>query len=130
MKLLLDTHALLWWWTNDARLSEAARAAIADETNDIWVSAASAWEIATKHRLGKLQEAADAVSRFNDLVAADGFNHLAMNYLHALRAGGYTHEHRDPFDRMLVAQAALEGATLVSCDPVIAQMGVGVRLLW
>ena len=128
MKLLLDTHALLWWWTNDARLSEAARAAIEDEANDIWVSAASAWEIATKHRLGKLQEAADAVSRFNELVAADGFNHLAMNYLHALRAGGYTQAHRDPFDRMLAAQAELEGATLVSCDPVIAQMGV--RLLW
>ncbi len=128
MKLLLDTHALLWWWTNDARLSEAARAAIADEANDIWVSAASAWEIATKQRLDKLQEAADAVSRFNELIAADGFNHLSMSYLHALRAGGYTHEHRDPFDRMLAAQAALEGATLVSCDPVIAQMGV--RLLW
>ena len=128
MKLLLDTHALLWWWTNDARLSAAARAAIADEANDIWVSAASAWEIATKHRLGKLQHAADAVSRFNELVAADGFNHLAMNYLHALRAGGYAQAHRDPFDRMLAAQAELEGATLVSCDPVIAQMGV--RLLW
>lgn len=128
MKLLLDTHALLWWWTNDARLSEAARAAIADETNDIWVSAASAWEIATKHRLGKLQEAADSVSRFNELVAADGFNHLSMSYLHALRAGGYPHEHRDPFDRMLAAQAELEGATLVSCDPVIADMGV--RSLW
>jgi PIN domain nuclease of toxin-antitoxin system len=128
VKLLLDTHALLWWWTNDARLSALARAAIADEANDIWVSAASAWEIATKHRLGKLQEAADAVSRCNELVAADGFNHLAMNYLHALRAVGYTHEHRDPFDRMLAAQAELEGATLVSCDPVIAQMGV--RLLW
>jgi PIN domain nuclease of toxin-antitoxin system len=128
VKLLLDTHALLWWWTDDARLSATARTAIADETNDIWVSAASACEIATKHRLGKLQEAADAVSRYNELVAADGFNHLAMNYLHALRAGGYAHERRDPFDRMLAAQAELEGATLVSCDPVIAQMGV--RLLW
>ncbi len=128
MKLLLDTHALLWWWTNDLRLSATARAAVADETNDIWVSAASAWEIASKHRLGKLQAAADAVSRFNELVAADGFNHLPMSYLHALRAGGYTHEHRDPFDRMLAAQAELEGATLVSCDPVIAQMGV--RVLW
>ena len=128
MKLLLDTHALLWWWTDDARLSATARAAIADEANDIWVSAASAWEIATKHRPGKLQEAADAVGRYNELVAADGFNHLSMNYLHALRAGGYAHVHRDPFDRMLAAQAELEGATLVSCDPVIAQMGV--RVLW
>ena len=128
MKLLLDTHALLWWWTNDARLSVRARAAIADDSYDIWVSAASAWEIATKHRLGKLQEAADAVSRFNELVAADGFNHLAVSYLHAIRAGGHRYEHRDPFDRMLVAQAELEGATLVSCDPVIAQMGV--VLLW
>ena len=128
MKLLLDTHALLWWWIDDARLSATARAAIADEANDIWVSAASAWEIATKHRLGKLQESADAVSRFNELVAADGFNHLAMSYLHALRAGSYTHEHRDPFDRMLAAQAELDGATLVSCDPVFAQMAV--RVLW
>ena len=75
-----------------------------------------------------MRRAADVVSRFNELVAADGFNHLAMNYLHSLRAGRYTHEHRDPFDRMLAAQAELEGAALVSCDPVIAQMGV--RMLW
>ena len=112
----------------DQRRTAVGQGESANNSNEIWVGAASAWEIATKHRLGKLHEAADAVNRFNELVVADGFNHLAVSYLHAIRAGGHRHEHRDPFDRMLVAQAELEGATLVSCDPVIAQMGV--RLLW
>lgn len=128
MRLLLDTHALLWWFTDDARLSGAARAAIADESNAILVSAASAWEIATKHRLGKLDEAADAVGRFDELVAADGFEHLPVGHWHALRAGGYRVAHRDPFDRMLAAQSELEAVALVTADPAFKLFGI--RTMW
>ncbi|MEQ1662549.1 MAG: type II toxin-antitoxin system VapC family toxin [Thiobacillus sp.] len=128
MKLLLDTHALLWWWTDDSRLSNAARQAIADEGNQILVSAASAWEIATKFRLGKLPHGAQARERFNELVEADGFEHLPISFLHSLKAGAYSNEHRDPFDRMLAAQAELEKAVLVTLDPVFA--GFQCKLLW
>jgi len=123
MRVLLDTHALLWWFTDDARLSRAARQVIADEANAILVSAASAWEISTKHRLGKLNEAADAVNRFDELVAADGFDHLPITHFHSLKAGDYPVEHRDPFDRMLAAQSALERVPLVTCDPAFELFG-------
>lgn len=126
MKLLLDTHALLWWWTDDPRLPAASRGLIADGNNLILVSAASAWEIATKHRLGKLSEAAEAVSRFDELVRADGFNHLPIDRLHSLKAGSYAVDHRDPFDRVLAAQSELEGAALVTRDPVFALFGTQV----
>jgi PIN domain nuclease of toxin-antitoxin system len=128
VKLLLDTHALLWWFTDAPELSVKAREAIADERNRILVSAASAWELATKHRLGKLEQAAEALFRFNELVAADGFEHLPVSYLHAIKAGSYTSEHRDPFDRMLAAQSGIEAATLVTCDQ--AFQGFGLKVLW
>lgn len=128
MRLLLDTHALLWWWTDDPKLSATARQAIADAENQVLVSAASAWEIATKHRLGKLPHAAQALDRFNELVVADGFEHLPIGYLHSLKAGAYASEHRDPFDRMLAAQADLEKAVLVTLDPIFA--GFQCRVLW
>lgn len=128
MRLLLDTHVLLWWQTDDSRLSAAARVAIADASNHIFVSAASAWEIATKQRLGKLREVPQAAERFGELVAADGFVHLPVTHLHALRAGSYTTDHRDPFDRMLVAQSELEGLTLVSCDSALASFDC--KILW
>ncbi|MDP3031538.1 MAG: type II toxin-antitoxin system VapC family toxin [Rhodocyclaceae bacterium] len=128
MRYLLDTHALLWWWTDDSQLSPLARAAIELQTNKILVSAASAWEIATKLRLGKLAEADEAVRRFNELVAADGFEHLPISYLHALRAGNYECQHRDPFDRMLAAQAELDALVLLTCDPVFA--ACGTRVAW
>jgi PIN domain nuclease of toxin-antitoxin system len=116
LKLLLDTHALLWWWKDDSRLSKRAATAITDQANTVLVSAASAWEIATKHRIGKLPGAESAVRKFNELIIADGFSHLAVSYQHALKAGGFDIEHRDPFDRMLAAQAIIEGATLVTDD--------------
>lgn len=128
MKLLLDTHTLLWWWTDDPQLPATARTLIADEGNDVLVSAASAWEIATKHRLGKLLEAGDAIPRFNELVAADGFLHLPVNYLHSLKAGAYAVDHRDPFDRVLAAQSELESASLVTRDPAFA--AYGTRVVW
>lgn len=89
MKLLLDTHALLWWWTDDKQLSAVARAAIADERNTVLVSAVSVWEIATKHRLGKLAMAAAALKQFPSLIDADGFEHLTITWQHSLRAGAY-----------------------------------------
>ncbi len=128
MRILLDTHALLWWFTDDPRLPATARALISDEGNAILVSAASAWEIATKHRLGKLDQAADAVSRFDELVAADGFEHLPVSHFHGLKAGSYTAAHRDPFDRMLAAQSELTGAPLLTCDPAFALFGT--RTIW
>jgi len=128
MRYLLDTHALLWWWTDDQQLSPLARSVIETQTNEIVVSAASAWEIATKHRLGKLAEANEAVQRFNELVAADGFEHLPVSYLHALRAGSYACQHRDPFDRMLAAQTDLGALVLLTCDSAFAAFGT--RVAW
>ena len=128
MKLLLDTHALLWWWTDDPQLSSRARSCIQNEGNLVLVSAASAWEIATKFRLGKLAGAGAAAERFHELVEADGFTHLPVSYLHALRAGAYRLEQRDPFDRVLAAQAELESASLVTRDPVFGLFGT--RLVW
>lgn len=128
MRALLDTHVLLWWFTDDARLSAAARATIADEANEIFVSAASAWEIATKVRLGKLESVPEAAVRFVELVDADGFAHLPMTHLHALRAGAYAHPHRDPFDRMLAAQSEIESLVLVTRDPAFASFDT--RTLW
>jgi PIN domain nuclease of toxin-antitoxin system len=128
MRLLLDTHALLWWFTDDRQLSTKARSAIADLGNDVLVSAASAWEIATKQRLGKLNEVPQAAERFSELVAADGFGQLPISYLHALRAGRYSFAHRDPFDRMLAAQGELESLVLVTRDPVFEEFPV--QTLW
>ncbi|MFM9971904.1 MAG: type II toxin-antitoxin system VapC family toxin [Burkholderiales bacterium] len=128
MKLLLDTHALLWWWKDDRRLSKRAAKAIADDDNIVLVSAASAWEIATKHRIGKLPGAEGAVDEFNELIVADGFDHLAVSYHHALMAGGFDIKHRDPFDRMLAAQSIIEGATLVSNDA--AMKSFRVKCIW
>ena len=128
MRLLLDTHALLWWFTDDPRLSKSARDAIANESNAVLVSATSAWEIATKHRLGKLGDIAEVVDRFNELVAADGFEHLPVSYLHGLKAGSYPVAHRDPFDRMLAAQSELESVSLVTRDPAFAAFGT--KTLW
>ena len=88
MRLLLDTHALLWWLTDDPQLSATARQWLGDEGNQVLVSAASAWEIATKQRIGKLQGIAPVADWYNDLVAADGFLHLPITHAHALRAGG------------------------------------------
>lgn len=126
MQVLLDTHTLLWWFTDDDRLSTVARDVIVDETNQVFVSAASAWEIATKQRLGKLVGVPHVVERFTELVAADGFDHLSISHLHGLRAGSYDVAHRDPFDRMLAAQSELERLGIVTKDPAFKLFGVAV----
>jgi PIN domain nuclease of toxin-antitoxin system len=124
LQLLLDTHALLWWLAGERRLSRRARAAIADADARIHVSAASAWEIATKYRLGKLPGAAAIVHDIPGVLASQAFAQLPITVVHAQRAGALHGEHRDPFDRMLIAQALCEGLTLVTMERLFAQYGV------
>ncbi len=124
MRLLLDTHALLWWLAGEARLSARAKRAIGDRRNEILVSAASAWEVATKHRLGKLPGAGPLGVDFSGEVDRQGFTPLAITLEHAEVAGGLSGAHRDPFDRMLVAQARAERMAIVSNDAVFDDFGV------
>jgi PIN domain nuclease of toxin-antitoxin system len=124
VRLLLDTHALLWWLDGDRRLSRRARHAIGDQRSAILVSAASAWEITTKERLGKLPGAADVAADVAGCVAGQGFEPLDITVRHAQRAGRLGGDHRDPFDRMLIAQAQLEDLLIVSDDGVFDVYGV------
>ena len=128
MRLLLDTHALLWWLDGDRRLSLKARRAIASESNSILVSAVSAWEITTKARLGKLPGATDVAADVAACVASQGFLPLDVTMLHAQRAGRLPGAHRDPFDRMLIAQSQIEDVALVSDDEAFDTFDV--RRFW
>lgn len=127
MKLLLDTHALLWWATRDAELSRKAKKAIAADDNEVYVSAASAWEIATKTRLGKLEWPATAGS-IRHYAVGQGFRSLSISLDHAELAGHLPIAHRDPFDRVLIAQAQIEDLWLVSNEHVFD--ATGVRRYW
>lgn len=126
MRLLLDTHALIWWVEDSPLLSETARAVIAD--NEVLVSAASAWEVATKFRLGKLPSAQRMARAFAAEVAAEGFTPLPVTLDHASLAGSLDIDHKDPFDRLLVAQARLERVALVSNERLFD--GFGVERVW
>ncbi|MEA3274475.1 MAG: type II toxin-antitoxin system VapC family toxin [Pseudomonadota bacterium] len=128
MKLLLDTHALLWWLDGDERLSEPSRSAIGDASTRVIVSAASAWEIATKVRIGKLPGATDVAERFGEIINEQDFDPLPISVEHARQAGLLPGEHRDPFDRMLIAQSQIEGLTLVSNETLFDRFGI--RRLW
>jgi PIN domain nuclease of toxin-antitoxin system len=128
VRLLLDTHAFLWWLDGDRRLSLKSRRLIADETNVVLVSAASAWEITTKARLGKLPGARAVAADVAGSVASQGFVPLDITLIHAQRAGALAGEHRDPFDRMLIAQTQLEDVSIVSDDHVFDDYRV--RRLW
>jgi PIN domain nuclease of toxin-antitoxin system len=128
VRLLLDTHAFLWWLEGDRRLSVKARRLIADEANAVLVSAASAWEITTKARLGKLPGAKDVAADVLGCIGNQGFVPLDITVLHAQRGGGLEGDHRDPFDRMLIAQAQLEDVAIISDDRVFD--GYGVRRIW
>lgn len=128
MRFLLDTHVLLWWLYDDPRLSETAREIVADGDNEILVSSASAWEISTKHRLGKLPGAGPLARDIAGWVERAGFRELTVTLAHAQRAGSWPQAHRDPFDRMLAAQSAIEDLPLLSRDPALTAFGV--RLVW
>lgn len=124
MRLLMDTHALLWWLAGDERLTIAARDAIASRENTVYVSAASAWEIATTHRLGKLPGAGPLAVDFATEVLAHGFTPLEISLAHGQDAGSLPGPHRDPFDRMLIAQARTERMALVSNEAAFDAFGV------
>ena len=126
IKLLLDTHALVWWWTDDARLPLHARTAIADPNNTIHVSAASAWEIPTKHRIGQWPEVARLIAAYHMLLRRSRFQALPISMEHAHHAGGLPGPHRDPFDRMLIAQATLDSLPIITADAVFATYGAAV----
>ncbi|MCF8505061.1 MAG: type II toxin-antitoxin system VapC family toxin [Caulobacter sp.] len=128
MSLLLDTHALIWWFLDSPRLSDRARSAIVDYSDPVYVSAVSAFEIATKVRLGKLPDAARLDRSFDAFVEAQHFKPLPLTLEHALVAGGLSDGHKDPFDRLLIAQALTENLTLVSNERLFD--GFGVRRLW
>jgi PIN domain nuclease of toxin-antitoxin system len=128
LRLLLDTHAVIWWTGGSPLLSAMARAAIEDSTNEVFVSAASAMEISTKFRLGKLPEAKRLAVDFAGEAAADGFHTLSITVEHGQKAGEMPIPHKDPFDRFLIAQALMEDLVLVSNEQVFD--GFGVKRLW
>ena len=128
MNLLLDTHAFLWWIAGDAALSLPARAAIGDDGNAVHVSAASAWEITTEFRIGKLPGVALIAADLGSVLDAQGFLPLPISFLHGQTAGTLPGPLKDPFDRMLIAQAMLDGMVLVSNEQGFG--AYGVRLLW
>lgn len=128
MKLLLDTHTLLWWLLGDGRLSDLAREAIAANANQTFVSSVSAMEVATKFRIGKLPEARPIAGNLASKIAQHGFTPLPVSVEHGDVAGLLEVPHRDPFDRLLIAQAQVEQAWLVSNEALFDQFGV--RRLW
>ena len=123
MNLLLDTHALLWWFTRDSKLSAAAAKGLTPTVNVVYVSAAVAWELAIKTRSGKL-DAQAILADFQGLLLERGFRRLTISTAHALRAGQLPLHHRDPFDRMLVAQAQALNFPIVSADTAFDRYGV------
>jgi PIN domain nuclease of toxin-antitoxin system len=128
MRILLDTHAFLWWVADDPALSASARTAIAEPANQVHVSAATAWEITTKYRIGRLPAAGLVAADAAREIAAEGFAELAVTVRHAQHAGAIPGPHKDPFDRILIAQALAEGMTLVSNEALFD--GYGVARLW
>ena len=128
VKLLLDTHTLLWWLFDDPKLSATAQRAIKNPDNAIFASTASAWEIATKYRLGKLPGAEEAVQRLSELLRSARIEPLPISMEHALAAGALAGPHRDPFDRMLIAQAHIENQSIVTTDRVFSDYAV--EIIW
>ncbi len=128
MRLLLDTHTLLWWLADDPSLSAVARRLTGRSSNNVLISAASAWEIATKVRLGKLAGAEELAADFAGILARERFEPLPISMEHGIRAGLLPGPHKDPFDRMLVAQCLAENLPMVSNDSIFD--AYGVRRLW
>lgn len=128
MRLLLDTHTLLWWLADDPALSAGARRLIGRSANNVLVSAVSAWEIGIKVRLGKLPGAEELAADFTGWLARERFEQLPISVEHGIRAGLLAGPHKDPFDRMLAAQSQAENLPVVSNDVVFD--AYGVRRLW
>jgi PIN domain nuclease of toxin-antitoxin system len=126
MKALLDTHAFLWWITDDPRLSSRVRELTGDSINTLFLSAASGWEIAIKAQLGKLQLPDNLERYIADQLSLNGFESLPIQLRHALHVYSLPDLHRDPFDRILVAQSQLEQLPILTVDPQIARYEVDV----
>lgn len=124
MRLLLDTHAVLWYLLGDSRLGRLARTAIDEDANEVLVSAVSAMEISTKYRIGKLPEAGGIAGHLAEIIVTRGFQALPISVEHGDLAGALPIEHRDPFDRLLIAQAQIEQAVLVSNEALFDSFGV------
>ncbi len=127
--LLLDTHALLWVLLDPARIPAETLATVRAPDTTVYVSAASAWEVATKHRLGRLQGAAAVLSGYREHLARLRAEELPITGHHALTAGTLQWSHRDPFDRVIVAQALLESLAVVTADAVLTEFPA-IRTLW
>lgn len=127
MKYLLDTHTLIWWLNDHSQLSATARELIQHPETDIHVSAASAWEITTKFKKGKLPMAVSVLPDFSATVAENGFIDLPITSAHMVRSVLLDSHHKDPFDRILAAQSILEGMALISADSEMPSFGVVVR---
>ncbi|MBC7104238.1 MAG: type II toxin-antitoxin system VapC family toxin [Parvibaculum sp.] len=128
MRLLLDTHTFIWWMTNDRALPASARRMIGDEDNEIFLSAATAWEMAIKHKIGKLPIVAGFIADVPGAMEAEGFVELPVSVVHGQMAGALDGHHKDPFDRMLIAQALCEDLTLVSNETRFD--AYGITRLW
>jgi len=128
VRLLLDTHALLWWFSDDPALPKSCRKLIGQPGNSVFVSAVSAWEIATKFRRGRLSSASELVQDFGGYLDQEHFLSLPVSYDHGIRAGMLPGPHQDPFDRMLIAQAEIEKLFIVSNEKIFDQYGV--RRVW
>lgn len=126
MRVLLDSHALVWWLTGSRQLAASARSAIVDPETAVLVSAASIWEIAIKHRSGKWPESGALLVDVNGWLSQSGFTPLPITLNHALAAGHLESVHTDPFDRMLIAQSRIENLSVATIDPVFAAHGVPV----
>lgn len=124
MIVLLDTHALLWSLEDSARLSASARKIVEDSSNVVLVSAASGWEITIKKTLGRLSAPDD----LEDAIDAAGFTKRTITFADAQKLAVLPSHHKDPFDRMLVAQALVDGAPIISCDPLVAQYPI--QIIW
>ncbi len=124
MNALLDTHALIWWLADDPSLSKPARHTISAMRNRLYVSAASAWEIAIKVRMGKLEVPDYLLADFSGTLEREGFDPMAITISHAIHAGELPGPHRDPFDRMLIAQAHIESMAVIGKDKVFDQYGI------
>ncbi len=127
-RYLLDTHTLLWWIFNDDRLSFTARVAIKNHENLLLLSTASAWEISTKHRIGKLPEAGSIVADLPRLLRQAKIQPLPISIDDALLAGSMKQKHRDPFDRMIIAQAQLRDISIITNDSAFGSFAANV--LW
>lgn len=128
MRLLLDTQCWLWWFTQPEKLKEQVIETVADETNDVWFSVASVWEMGIKVSIGKLPLPEPIDQYVSTRMAQLGARSLEITAAHALRVAALPLHHRDPFDRMLIAQAQVEDMTLVSADAMFNQYDVS--LLW